>query len=72
MPNCSQCGFDLPNLLTGSKICNACKENYVLYKHEMCTFCGDGLVQGAEICDAGSLNGCLSNCSGAADHFTCT
>ena len=36
------------------------------------TICGDGLVIFPEICDAGSLPGCLPDCSGSQVNFDCT
>ena len=35
--------------------------------------CGDGLLVGKERCDAGpGKEGCLADCSGSAENFTCT
>ena len=36
------------------------------------TLCGDGLVVGNEICDDGGLGGCLPDCSGATQNYTCS
>ena len=34
--------------------------------------CGDGLVAATEGCDDGGLGGCLPNCSGPNNNFTCS
>ena len=70
-PNCLTCSFDLPNLATGSELCSACIPTYTLYNNEICTICGDGLVQGTEACDAGAGLGCLPDCSGPEPNFVC-
>ena len=34
--------------------------------------CGDAKVVGSELCDDGSLGGCLPDCSGANANFSCS
>lgn len=36
------------------------------------SICGDGLVVGNETCDAGTLPGCNSQCTGALSAYNCT
>ena len=36
------------------------------------TACGNGKVTGTEKCDDGGLGGCLKDCSGASDGYSCT
>ena len=37
----------------------------------ICIKCGDGKVQGAEVCDDGGKGGCLPNCSGSSPGYSC-
>jgi hypothetical protein len=56
-PNCQNCTYDEPNLLTGSKICTACATGFT-YKADIqqcvSNLCGNGVLNGAEICDSGA------------------
>jgi len=54
-PNCLICSYDSIHLSTGSLQCTTCNGGYTLYNPTLvCMECGDGKVQGNEICDDGN------------------
>jgi len=65
-PGCLTCDY----LLT-DKACTACQDKYKFSSKNICELCGNGFVEGDEICDAGSMKGCTSDCLGVLPGYIC-
>jgi len=66
-PACIACDY-----LATDKICSACKDTYKFSSNGICELCGNGLVEGDEICDAGTALGCIRDCLEVNPQYSCT
>ena len=46
-------------------------DTYKFSSKGICELCGNGQVEGDETCDAGSSQGCTSNCLGVRNGYSC-
>ena len=68
-PNCFECSA------TNTSHCVVCKSNLYILENGKCnTVCGDGLIDGSDVCDDSNkidFDGCSADCKTLEEGFVC-